>query len=444
MMEETSHFHIRLLMKWLFTARSFGILLIVLALGVLGWATVKDTRSYQQVAKFKQSLDNWFSLRPTTYLQSIKGNLQLLFCEDGSRLFVRSGKGHIAVYETGSWKKLRQWKTDNGRIFASADGKRLFIGGSAPDASGYRFSYWDVDSGKRLFVWSMPVSRDLPSFQTFNTISPDLSQVVLNHHQRNPKGKGRLTHRTTALWIADARTGKVLHRVPLSLSKAMPSTTRWEEQTLFITSVEGVPQRFRISDWKPVSSLPAIANSRFSADGNLLAGARNFEGTIFPREVTDSPRSPSELVLYNRQTKATQRFGTDFYYIRGVFPAADALIVSGFQKDKFAKKNISKSVVQIRTPDGQAIKTEIISGRTYIDAQWKLLAIDRFEGYFDIYRAADGKRLYRLDKIADPLNGNWEAMNVDSWTTAEFSPDGKWCVVGEENGLIRIWALPYG
>ena len=73
-----------------------------------------------------------------------------------------------------------------------------------------------------------------------------------------------------------------------------------------------------------------------------------------------------------------------------------------------------------------------------------VLAIDRFEEYLDIYRAADGKRLCRLDKTANPLNRNWETMNLLGWTTAEFSPDGKWCVTGEESGLIRIWELPQG
>lgn len=221
-------------MKSLFSIRNFAILLVIICFFYIGFNSMKKTKSYPQVTGFAQAglelLTNPPAQHPSTFLQSVGDVQQLLFCQDGSRLFVRSGKGRITVYETGSWKKLRRWKTDSGKIFVSANGSRLFVAGNTSNAAGYRFSHWDVDSGKLLTTWSLPAPRKLPAFRTFSTISPDLSQVVLSHHERNTDQESEVSHLVNALWIVDAYTGKKLHQIPASLAVGH-ATFRWEEQT---------------------------------------------------------------------------------------------------------------------------------------------------------------------------------------------------------------------
>lgn len=439
-------------MKWLFTARSFGILLIVLALGVLGWATVKDTRPYQQAAYTLQNVSQSVSLipskSPSTYLQNLGETEHLQFSRDGSRLFVRTDQGHITVYEVGSWKKLRQWKTDNGQIFASPDGKRLFVAVPARDRLGYRFSLWEVDSGKRLASWAdlsehALYSRDSPGYNTFGTISPDLSQVVLCSYEKNPDSKSKITHLLNGLWVVDASTGKKLRQIPIKSRGGVSTIVRWEKQTLWVEPYYAGALRFRLSDWQLIPSLPDITFSRFSADGNLLVGADNPDHSVFTRNPTAPLQPPAVVVLYNQQTKTTQRIRTDLDNIRAVCPAKEALIIHGFKKNVFAPRNPFREVLQIRTHDGKQVKAEIIANLVKMDAQWKLAAVRRNQNYIDIYQTATGKRLCRLDLTANPLNGRWETLDTHNWERIKFSPDGKWCVVSNQSGLIRIWELPH-
>ncbi len=434
-------------MKSLFSTRNFAILLVSISVFFIGFISRIKTTPYRQVTDLTQRAEKLLSYtpsqRPSTFLQSLEEVQQLLFCQDGSRLFVRSGKGRIAVYETGSWKKLQQWKTDDGPIFASPDGKRLFVAGGAPYAKDCHFSHWDADTGKRLSSWSMSSLRQSPDFRTFSTISPDLSQVVLSHHERNPDQKSESTHLVNALWIIDAHTGKKLHQIPASLAVGH-ATFRWEEQTLLVNAHFASTLRLRTSDWQPFPSPPELQNSRFNAAGKLLAGAQNPEGAIFLRDETVPPRKPSAIVLYDLQTKTIQRFETDFHYIRAVFPAEDALIVYGVKKDAALTKNQFRDFVQIRTVDGKRIKSELMADLNQIDAQWKLVARREDQNYIEIYRIATGKRLCRLDLNANPLNGKWETLSqVYGWGKVEFSPGGKWCVVSNQSGLIRIWELPH-
>ncbi len=433
-------------MKSLCSTRNFAILLVGVSFFFIGFTSMRKAQQNPQATSAAQNalklLTDPQAQHPSTFLQSVGHVVQIVFSQDGSRLFVRSDEGRITVYETNGWKKLQQWKTDRGRIFVSADGKRLFVAGNMSNPSGYKFSHWDTDSGKRLRTWSLPVTRNLPSFQTFSSVSPDLSQVVLSRFERNTQLRKPLTHSVKAFWIVNAHTGKFSHQVAVLSSKEATLTTRWEDQTLFIVGDKGMSQRFRISDWQPDSSVPAIADSRFNADGNILAGFQNSEVTASSQNSKGFSRPKAELILYNVQKKSIRKLNTDLNDIRAVFPGKNSLIVHGYKKNKLATKTVVKHVVQIRTPDGQTVREEIAADRMLIDAQWRVLAVDNFETYYDIFRAADGKLLCRLDKTASPLNGNWESMELYGWMPTEFSPDGKWYVAGSESGLIRIWALP--
>jgi WD40 repeat protein len=367
--------------------------------------------------------------RPTAFAQNLGGVQWLLFSPDGKRLFVAGDSNRVTVYQTGSWKKLAQWRFKANQLFISRDGARLFTW-EYSDGKNERstFAMRDAADGKLLSSWQRESTPKASEF--FSSISDDFSRVALQHSMQT--GKNSWIRR---LKIVDAATGK--EHVSSSPIKDWFFRSVWlnDDKWLRLNETKAPLSLLQTSDLKPIPSLPKTNYATVTQDGSTLVGVRN-----------SAPENPNGVViLHHLQTRRTQEIPMPQIRLQGAYLMSDALVISGYRK---IQKSQSTEFIQIRTPDGAHIKSQFDCSMSKVGAHRKLLSTGasrasdgRFERY-KIYRARDGKNIATLDADADVLGESGKTIRRFNINPTAFSPDGAWFVSGDENGLLRCWRLP--
>lgn len=387
--------------------RRLSIVAVVILLGVVG--TIATTFMRPAQAPRAQAPQRW--------IQNLGSVDSLVFFPDNRRFLTCGDAGRIAIYDVETGKLLQRWRAQADPVRLARDGSRLltikypspFFRRDKNEMTAY--SLWDVATARTLRTWSMP------TLNSFEDVSADLSLCAWR--------RGR------QLEIVETASGR---RVKIL---AVPNGFRTPRfmaggRYLLVYGSGSSAQLFRISDWRSLLKLPQLDYAYLTRDAKTLLGLN---------------REKHSVQFWNVATGAQRTQQFDLPKLRWVYPTTHSLVLSGSRPVRGSTGHAyHESVLQIRALDGLTVRRELKDDPSAYGREGRLLATGAYrnDGICSVYDTSHGSLVASLDAAIDLLGITSDRRFFFPSRRLALSNDGKWCVAGDNSGLIRIWRLPQG
>lgn len=394
----------------------------------------------------------------------------LAFSPDGLLLASTSydpPPGRTILWEVGSWQMLREWSagTDYGTLLFARK-SRLML--STSNVTWDLDTGWQIDDGFR--GWGGNGAAISPDGMRLvgiglggsgDVIFSDLirRKVLARYSVHQDSGRagtyspdGRYVATGAddiVLWDATTQTKLARFGYPAIVwSLVFSPDGRW----LVSTHGDGAILLWDVADRRLVADFnehgAAVRAVAYSRDGKKIASASEDRSII----VWDAENRQKEAVLLGHNTRVTAvAFSPDGTWLASCDQDGFIIIWDMARlQPRLRLKQAASSYCLAISPDGR----RIVSGHVVFESAdgREVFDLSNYPGYSEIYGqafSADGRRLASVAASGRLFlfeTGSWRLLNqvelaTESLISVNFSPDGKWLVTGEDEGVVRLWSV---